>query len=105
MTSYIDKSAWARQHLSRLLGEEFEIESVPAGVGDFGNLDGFQFNSDKFGGFVYFWSSGNIEFHLVDYERGNEVVPITLVQGNEYESTEAAIGRLTESIARMKTQD
>ena len=105
MTSYTDRSAWAKEHLSRLLGDGFEIESVPSGVGDFGSLDGFQFNSDRFGGFVYFWSSGNIEFHLVDYESGNEVVPITLVQGNEYESTEAAIGRLTESIIHLKTKD
>lgn len=104
MTSYIDKSTWARKHLSHLLGDEFEIDSVPAGVGDFGDLDGFQFNSDKFGGFLYFWSTGVIEFHLVDYESGNEVVPITLVQSVEYEDTGAAIGRLIENIIRLKAK-
>jgi len=104
MTSYIDKSAWARQHLSRLLGDGFCIESVPGGAGDFGNLDGFEFNSDRFGGYLYFWSSGNIEFHLVDYESGNEVVPITLVGPTEYVATEDAIGVLVENIARLKAK-
>jgi hypothetical protein len=45
--------------------------------GDFGDLEGFEFNSERCGGFLYLWSSGNCEFHLVDYVRSVEVIPIT----------------------------
>ncbi|RYZ19921.1 MAG: hypothetical protein EOO16_18470 [Chitinophagaceae bacterium] len=102
MTSHADRSAWARQHLTLLLGERFEIESVPIGSGDFGELDGFQFNSSEFGGFLYFWSSGVIEYHLVDYKSGVEIVPITLLNINEDESTEAAIEGLLTGISRLQ---
>ena len=102
MISHTDRSAWARRYISLLLGDGFEIESVPAGSGDFGDLDGFQFNSDQFGGFLYFWSSGMIEYHLVNYKSGIEIVPITSLNIGEDETTEAAIAGLAKGISHLR---
>lgn len=78
MNSLLARCRRAQAHLAATLGERFEFKNVSGKQGDFGDLEGFEFNSEQCGGFLYLWSSGYCEFHLVDYVRSIEVIPITL---------------------------
>ncbi len=62
-----------------LLVAELKFKAVGPVDGDFGKLSGIHFDSDRLGGFVYAWSSGRIEFQLVDYQAGEQIIPITVV--------------------------
>lgn len=77
MNSLLARSQRAQVQLAATLGDQFEFKKVSGRQGDFGDLEGFEFNSERCGGFLYLWSSGNCEFHLVDYVRSVEVIPIT----------------------------
>jgi len=68
----------AQAHLADILGGQFQYKVVSGQRGDFGDLEGFEFNSERCGGFLHLWSNGNCEYHLVDYIRSFEVIPITL---------------------------
>jgi hypothetical protein len=57
--------------------DQFEVKNIKAEAGDFGDLRGFQFDSEKLGGFVYFWSSNYVEYHLVDYKLEVEITMLT----------------------------
>ncbi|MFN3301339.1 MAG: hypothetical protein ACK41Z_14225 [Sediminibacterium sp.] len=48
--------------------------------GDLGELNGIQFDSEKKGGYIYFWSSGYIGLQLVDYEKGEEIISDILLK-------------------------
>ena len=72
----------------------FEIKRVSASNGDFGALEGIQFDSIKCGGFLYFWSTGMIEYHLVDYEKGEEVMPISAQIVEKKETAQEYVGVL-----------
>ena len=74
--SHIERSKNAARLFFRVK-KQFEIKDIEAECGDFGDLHGFQFDSEKFGGFVYFWSSGFVEYHLVDYKSECEIIPLT----------------------------
>lgn len=65
---------WFNGNIKPLLSEEFELKYVDEKCGDLGDLSGVQFDSDKKGGYVYFWSSGYVGFQLVDYEKEVELV-------------------------------
>ncbi len=78
MNSLLARCQLAQAQLVATLGDQFEFKNVSGRQGDFGDLEGFEFNSERCGGFLHLWSSGNCEFHLVDYVRGVEVIPITL---------------------------
>lgn len=67
----------AHAAFSAQFADAFQLKVISASNGDFGDLEGMQFDSDRCGGYLYFWSSGGIEYQLVDYEQGYEVVPIT----------------------------
>jgi hypothetical protein len=77
MNSLLARCQRAQVQLAAILGDQFEFKQVSGQRGDFGDLEGFAFNSERCGGFLYLWSSGNCEFHLVDYVRSVEVIPIT----------------------------
>jgi hypothetical protein len=64
----------ALRYFELTLGSEFEYKSVSAKQGDFGDLEGVQFDSDHCGGLLYFWSSGSIQCHLYDYKLDVEVI-------------------------------
>ncbi|WP_086932716.1 hypothetical protein [Agarilytica rhodophyticola] len=51
--------------------------------GDLGDLSGVQFDSDIRGGYAYFWSSGFIDFQLVDYIKEVELVEYTTIEVGE----------------------
>ncbi|GLU51193.1 hypothetical protein Dfri01_06540 [Dyadobacter frigoris] len=42
--------------------------------GDFGSLNQVEFNSESQGGEIDFWSTGWLGIHLVDYEKGEELL-------------------------------
>lgn len=77
MNSLLARCQHAQVQLTATLGDQFEFKMVSGRQGDFGDLEGFEFNSERCGGFLYLWSSGNCEFHLVDFVRSVEVIPIT----------------------------
>lgn len=77
MILHVERSNWAKDILLPVLSDQCEIKLVTGEKGDFGDLDGFQFDSERFGGFLYFWSSGMVEYHLVNYKDGIEILPIT----------------------------
>lgn len=78
MNSLLAQCQRAQVQLAAALGDQFQFKKVSARHGDFGDLEGFEFNSERCGGFVHLWSSGACEIHLVDYVRSVEVIPITL---------------------------
>jgi hypothetical protein len=82
-------------------GEIFEIKIITADNGDFGDLKGMQFDSDRCGGYLYFWSSGTIDFHLVDYELGDEIVPITIRMDQNDVDAEATVSELIGTIVNV----
>jgi len=105
MITHKIRAEWARCHFVSLLGKEFEVKSIAAENGDFGDLDGFEFNSEIYGGFLYFWSSAILEYHLVNYKTGMEVIPIT-VKGIETEDSTEEILRpfMNELVSITKEQ-
>jgi len=78
MNSLLAQCLRAQVQLAATLGDQFQLKKVSAQHGDFGDLEGFEFNSERCGGFFHLWSSGACEFHLVDYLRSVEVIPIRL---------------------------
>ncbi|MDQ1813294.1 hypothetical protein RBA41_08260 [Massilia sp. CCM 9210] len=76
MTSIFSESRKALDDFEALFSDHFEMKRISASNGDFGELEGIQFDSAKRGGFLYFWSTGMIEYHLVDYEKGEEIIPV-----------------------------
>lgn len=99
-----DLWAWAREHVIAPLGGHLEVKSVSALDGDFGSLKGFQFDSNACGGFLYFWESGVVEYQLVDYKAGVEVVPITTVRMESRESTLEVLAQFSAAIERLKSK-
>ena len=77
MNSLLARRQRAQDRLAAILGNRFQFRAVSGQQGDFGDLEGFEFNSERCGGFVHLWSDGACEYHLVDYVRGVEIIPIT----------------------------
>jgi hypothetical protein len=78
MNSLLARRQRAQTQLAAALDHQFEFKSVSGRQGDFGDLEGFEFNSRQCGGFLHLWGDGSCEFHLVDYVRSIEVIPVTL---------------------------
>jgi len=53
--------------------------------GDFGSLNQVEFNTEKQGGEIDFWSSGWLGVHLVDYIKGEELINVFLQPHQEKE--------------------
>lgn len=68
---------WFDKNIKPLLGSDFELKIIDVKESDLGDLLGVQFDSDKKGGYIYFWSSGVVGFQLVDYEHDTELVEDT----------------------------
>lgn len=68
---------WFESKIKPLLSGDFELKYVDDKEGDLGDLSGVQFDSDKMGGYIYFWSSGYVGYQLVDYEKELELVEDT----------------------------
>ncbi len=77
MDDLLALSERAQAQLAAALSDRFQFKKISGRRGDFGDLEGFEFNAERCGGFLYFWSDGNCEFQLVDYVRSVEVIPFT----------------------------
>ncbi len=44
--------------------------------GDFGSLNQVEFNSEKMGGVIDFWSTGWLGIHLIDYLKEDELLNV-----------------------------
>ena len=65
------------------------------GEGDFGKLNGVQFDSEKLGGYIYFWEQGYIALQLMNYKTDIELVEDSLL---EVESEEREIEKKLKDI-------
>lgn len=65
---------WFNENIKPLLGSDFKFTFVNKKDSDLGELSGVQFDSDKKGGYIYFWSSGFVGYQLVDYDKELELV-------------------------------
>ena len=50
------------------------------GEGDFGWLEGVQFDSQQYGGYIYFWSLGFVGIQLSNYEMDVEIIEDSLLE-------------------------
>ena len=58
----------------------YEIKEISESDGDFGSLEGIQFDNSAKGGYIYFWEKGLMDFHLFEYRTNEEIVPTTMVE-------------------------
>jgi hypothetical protein len=105
MNSLLARCQRAQAELAATLGNQYQFKQVSARHGDFGDLEGFEFNADRCGGFLYLWSSGNCEFHLVDYVRGVEVIPITLRMIATTADADEIVGLLGKAAVNLVTSE
>jgi hypothetical protein len=71
----------------------YEIKHRFFEEGDFGSLNQIAFDSQKKGGEIDFWSSGRLSILFVDYEKGEALLNILLMSGQDREK-EVAFQRL-----------
>lgn len=102
--SFSERSNLALRYLESTLGSKFEYKSVSAKQGDFGDLEGVQFDSDHCGGFLYFWSSGSIQYHLYDYRLDSEVILNTLDPMGTDEEIQVLVNSLIQKVNDIEAQ-
>lgn len=61
----------------------YEVKNVTQTDNSMGDLLGFQFDSEKFGGYVYLWNSGFVGRQLLDYKTGEEIIEDATDQMND----------------------
>ena len=104
MTSFSERSDLALRYFESTLGSEFEYKGISAKQGDFGDLEGVDFDSDHCGGFIYFWSSGSIQYHLYDYKLDVEVILNTLEPMGTDEEIQVFINSLIQKVKDVEAQ-
>ncbi|WP_250655936.1 hypothetical protein [Alkalimarinus coralli] len=77
MTESLSGLTWFESNVKPLLSDTFELKYIDEKDGDLGDLSGVQFDSEKIGGYIYFWSSGYVGYQLVDYLEEVELVEDT----------------------------
>jgi len=102
--SFSERSKLALRYLESTLGSRFEYKSISAKQGDFGDLEGVQFDSDYCGGFLYFWSSGSIQYHLYDYKLDAEVILNTLEPIGSDEAIQMLMNSLIQKVKAVEGQ-
>lgn len=56
-----------------------------------GILSGVDFDSEKYSGYLYYWSYGFFDFMVYDMVEENEVIPITMIESENYENNEVIL--------------
>lgn len=77
MIEFVSGLAWFESKVRPILADNFEIKYINEKNGDLGDLSGVQFNSNKMGGYIYFWGTGYVSYQLVNYEKELELVEDT----------------------------
>ncbi|WP_177730462.1 hypothetical protein [Flavobacterium inviolabile] len=85
---------WFKEEIEPYL-EGYEIKYKFFEKGDFGSLNQVEFNAEKLGGEIDFWSTGWLGVHLVDYIKGKELLNVFL-EPHQEEEKENAFKRLQE---------
>jgi len=80
---------WFKNEFISLLGEGYKMEYSTFKDGDFGNLERVEIEGNNKGGNIDFWSLGWLNIHLVDYEKGDELLNVLLEPHQEREQEEA----------------
>jgi hypothetical protein len=75
---------WFKKNIEPSL-KGYEIIYKSFERGDFGSLNQVEFNSEKQGGEIDFWSTGWLGIHLVDYIKGEEILNVFLEPHQEEE--------------------
>lgn len=84
--------SWFKEIIAPDLGK-YEVKYKIFQNGDFGDLDQVEFNSEKIGGEIDFWSTGWLGIHLVDYIKGEELLNV-LLEPSKTEDKDRYIGIL-----------
>ena len=101
MNDLLALSERAQAQLAAVIGDQFQFKKISGRRGDFGDLEGFEFNAERCGGFLHLWSDGNCEFHLVDYLRSVEVIPITLRKIATAADADEILGTLSQTASHL----
>lgn len=64
------------------LNASFEIKEI-IDEGDLGKLRGYQFDSENFGGYLYFWSNGFLGIQYMNYQTMEEIIGDSLLESTE----------------------
>ncbi|MCA9687497.1 MAG: hypothetical protein KC457_35370 [Myxococcales bacterium] len=59
--------------------DRYETKYSSAPRGDLGALEAVEFNSERWGGYIHFWSSGHVAFELVDCSTGTQIIDDTMI--------------------------
>ena len=81
--------SWFKDNILNLF-HNYEIKYKYFKKGDFGSLNQVEFNSDKIGGNIDFWSFGWLGIFIWDYENDVELLNV-LFEPSENEKKEEAI--------------
>lgn len=71
---------WFNLNIKPYLDSKYELKFVNEQGGDLGDLSGVQFDSEKQGGYIYFWSLGFVGYQLFDYVNEIELVEDTTTE-------------------------
>lgn len=85
---------WFKKEVEPCL-KGYEIKYKFFEKGDFGSLNQVEFNAEKQGGEIDFWSTGWLGVHLVDYINGEELLNAFL-EPHQEEEKEKTLKRLQE---------
>lgn len=79
---------WFKEKMEPFL-KGYEIKYKFFEKGDFGSLNQVEFNTEKNGGEIDFWSTGWLSIHFVDYVKGEEQINDFLEPHQEEEKENA----------------
>lgn len=85
---------WFKKEMSPLL-MDYEVAYKFFENGDFGSLNQVEFNGEKQGGEIDFWSSGWLEVYLVDMIKG-EIILSAFLEPDQEEEKEKVLKKLQE---------
>lgn len=82
---------WFKDEIHPIIEQNYKLTYSFFKNGDFGDLNRVEFEGNEKGGNIDFWSSGWLNIHLVDYEKGNELLNVLVEPQQEMEKNEAFI--------------
>lgn len=81
--------SWFKNEFIPKFEKKYIIKYSSFKDGDFGNLERAEIEGNNKGGSIDFWSWGWVNIHLVDYEKGNELLNVLLEPCQEREKEKA----------------
>lgn len=93
-----DRIKWIKDILSKKSDSYPVVKYFSQKNGDFGDFEGVQFDSERKGGHIYFWSSGIINYQIYDYTLERELVEDALIEVDAGQSLELVLADFFENL-------